>query len=346
MCGTAQVIPRYDSQVREEVAQPAKVAETAKPFQTGPDVPAAKEKKLTAPRMLAGAAAATTDEEGRVAWKAAYLALLADTRARHHARLAAMKQLLPSLAAWVRKLWQDVGGARRPVPTEVHLRPTATVGKQLEKAEVLLGLMEGCLVPTEKHLMEAEVHLRSAKEPLKAAEAQVVPEEAPQMSTVKAVVGAPQAGESAEGHWRQSGRRGVQTGSAVDGKNGPQEVVQTACHNRVSPQGQCLEPLEVSMVPARGTRRPAKTPPASAGARCKQCNGAGCQNDGSAGRTCEKRVVREKQMAAERHELRPPVKAPGRQSGGEVARTGFIRQPERIEVRLSSDGCRVAARVC
>jgi hypothetical protein len=52
-----------------------------------------------APRMSAGAAAAARDEEGRAARKAAYLAMFADTRARHHTRLAAMKQCLPSLAA-------------------------------------------------------------------------------------------------------------------------------------------------------------------------------------------------------------------------------------------------------
>ncbi len=82
--------------------------------------------------------------------KAAYLALLADTRARHHARLAAMKQRLPSLAARLRRLWQDVGCARRPAPAKGHLSVTATVEKQLEKAEVLLRLTEDYLVPTEE----------------------------------------------------------------------------------------------------------------------------------------------------------------------------------------------------
>jgi hypothetical protein len=183
--------------------------------------------------MSAGAAAAATDEEGRAARKAAYLALLADARARYHARLAAIKQRLPALAARLRELWQDVGGARGPVPTKVHLRATVTVEKQLEKAEVLLRLMEDCLVPTEKHLMQAEVHLRSAKEHLEAAEAQLAPEDAPLMSTVKAVAGALHAGESAEGHWRQGGRRGAQAGSAADGKGGPHEVMRTARHNRV-----------------------------------------------------------------------------------------------------------------
>jgi hypothetical protein len=66
-----------------------------------------------APRMSA-------DEEGRAARKAAYLAMFADTRARHHTRLAAMKQRLPSLAARLRRLWQDVGCARRPAPAKVH----------------------------------------------------------------------------------------------------------------------------------------------------------------------------------------------------------------------------------
>jgi hypothetical protein len=153
--------------------------------------------------MSAGVAANATDEEARASLKAAYLARLADLRARQYARLAAMKQRLRSLAARLQNLWQDLGGARRPVPSKMHLRATATVEKQLGKAEVLLRLTEDCLVPTEEYLMQAEVHLRSAKKHLEATEAQLAPVEAPPMSTVKAVVGALHAGEPAEGHWRQ-----------------------------------------------------------------------------------------------------------------------------------------------
>jgi hypothetical protein len=43
-----------------------------------------------------------------------------------------------SREARLQELWQDVGGARRPAPTKVHLRATAAVDKQLEKAETLL----------------------------------------------------------------------------------------------------------------------------------------------------------------------------------------------------------------
>jgi hypothetical protein len=59
----------------------------------------------------------------------------------------------------------------------------------------------------------------------------------------------------------------------------------------------------------------------------------------------ERRVIGEKQMAAGRPG-RPPLKAPGRQSGGEAAGTGSGRRPERIEARLSGDGGRGAAPVC
>ncbi len=82
------------------------------------------------------------------------------------------------------------------------LPDTATVKKQLEKAEVLLRLMEDYLVPTEEYLMQSEAHLRSAKEHLEAAETQLAPAEAPPM-TVKTVVGALHTGELAKGHWRQ-----------------------------------------------------------------------------------------------------------------------------------------------
>jgi hypothetical protein len=136
----------------------------------------------------AGAVAAATDEERRAALKATYHAQLADVRARHHARLAAMKQRLPSLSAWLRKLWQDMGGARWPAPTKVHLRATATVEKQLEKAAMLLGSAESNLAPTEWNLTEAEGYLRSAKALFEASEAQLAPAEVPPVSTDKAVV--------------------------------------------------------------------------------------------------------------------------------------------------------------
>jgi hypothetical protein len=96
--------------------------------------------------MSAGVAANATGEERRASLKAAYLARLADVRACQYARLAAMKQHLPSLAARLQNLCQDLGGARRPVPSKMHLRATATLEKRLGKAEVLLRLTEDCLV--------------------------------------------------------------------------------------------------------------------------------------------------------------------------------------------------------
>jgi hypothetical protein len=161
--------------------------------ETSRGVPAAGEEMLPTSRITAGAAAVATDEERRAARKAAYQAQLDDVKARHHAQLAAMKQRLPSLEARLQELWQDVGDARRPAPTKVHLRATAAVDKQSEKAETLLRFTERHLEPTEENLTEAEGYLRSAKVHLEAAEAQLAPAEAPTMSTVKAVAGAQHA---------------------------------------------------------------------------------------------------------------------------------------------------------
>jgi hypothetical protein len=99
-----QMLARSATQAHEKVAQPAETAGTATPSQTGRDVPTAKEEKLITGGVSANAAATATDEERRGARKAAYLAMIADTEARRHAQLAAMKQRLPSLAQW-----QDVG---------------------------------------------------------------------------------------------------------------------------------------------------------------------------------------------------------------------------------------------
>ncbi len=63
-----------------------------------------------------------------------------------------------------------MGRTRRPAPTRVHLKATATVEWQLEKAEALLRLTEDNLEPVEGRLMEAEVYLRSTREHLEAIE--------------------------------------------------------------------------------------------------------------------------------------------------------------------------------
>ncbi len=153
-----------------------------------------------------------------MARKAAYQAQLADVKVRHHAQLAAMKQRLPSLEAQLQELWQDVGGARRPAPTKVHLRATSAVDKQLEKAETLLRFAERHLEPTEGNLTEAEGYLRSAKVHLEAAETQLAPAEAPPMSTVKAVAGAQHAEEvgGRQGHHQRSQGRGAGSTMARD----------------------------------------------------------------------------------------------------------------------------------
>jgi hypothetical protein len=83
----------------------------------------------------------------------------------------------------------SAGAARRPASAKVHLRATATVEKQLEKAEALLRLTEDYLVPTEEYLMQAEAYLRSTREHLEAAETQLAPAGAPLISTSKTVAG-------------------------------------------------------------------------------------------------------------------------------------------------------------
>jgi hypothetical protein len=271
----------------EETEQPAEAA--------GRDIPAAKEEMLTTSGMSAGAVAAATDEERRAARRADHQARLADVRAHHHARLAARKQRLPLLAARLWKLWRDVGGASRPAPTRVHLRATAAVEKQLEKAEVLLQLTGDCLAPSEAYLMKAEVHLRSAKEHLEAAEAELEPAEAPQVSTDVAVVGVlnerepvrrPPKGKAwslqkrawclpgeargqPERH-RRPQERGVdgRPDLLLKGKAAPRESCgqhATTWFRREGPKGHGLEPSEAVLVPTSGGRRPARTPPASTG---------------------------------------------------------------------------------
>jgi hypothetical protein len=93
----SQVLAMSATQVHEEAEQPAETMRTA------------------------------TDEEGRETQKAICLAMIADKEDSHHARLAAMKQRLPSLTARLRRLWRDVGCARRPAPTRVYLKAIATV---------------------------------------------------------------------------------------------------------------------------------------------------------------------------------------------------------------------------
>ncbi len=216
--GAAQVGPAHVAVARmlarsaaalEEAAQAAEAAGTATPSQTGRDVPAEEEEKLTVGGVSASTAATTADEERRAARKVAYLTLVADAKARRRARLTDMKQRLPSLAAQLRKLWQDVGCARKSASTKVHLRATATVDDQLKKAEMLLRLMEANLEPVEEHLMKAEAYLRSARELLEVIEARMAPAEAPPGSPVKAVVGFLRAGEPIEEHHGQGGRQGA-----------------------------------------------------------------------------------------------------------------------------------------
>ncbi len=185
------------------------------------DVSTAKEEKLIVGGVSANAVATATDEERRAARKAAYLTMVADTKAHCRAQLTDMNQPLPSLAARMRRLWQDVGCARKSASTKVLLRASATVDEQLEKAETLLQFTEKNLKPVEWRLMEAEVYLRSVREHLEVIETQMAPAKAPPRSPVKAVVGFLRAGEPIEEHHGQGGWRGTRASPAADREGGP-----------------------------------------------------------------------------------------------------------------------------
>jgi hypothetical protein len=131
----------------EEAAQVAETAGTETSSQTGRDVPAAKEEKLIVGGVSANAVATVTDEERRAARKVAHLAGIADEKASRHAQLTNMKLRLPSLAARLRRMWQDVGCTRKSSSTKVHLRASAAVEEQLKKAEMLLQFTEENLKP-------------------------------------------------------------------------------------------------------------------------------------------------------------------------------------------------------
>jgi hypothetical protein len=249
---------------REEAAQAAETAGTETSSQTGRDVPAAKEEKLIAGGVSANAVATVADEERRAARKVAHLARLADEKASRHAQLTGMKQRLPSLAARLRRLWQDVGRARMSSSTMVHLRASATVEEQLKKAEMLLQFTEENLKPVEWHLMEAEVYLKSARGHRDANGACEGTTEVTSQGCCGipacggADQGAPRAGRparSASQPYCQRGRRppgrraSSASGSGLDAR---------------TPKGHGLEPPEAGVVPTGGARRQARMPSASA----------------------------------------------------------------------------------
>jgi hypothetical protein len=132
-----------------------------------------------------------------------------------------MKQRLPSLAARLRRLWQDVGCARKSSSTKVHLRASAAVGEQLKKAEMLLQFTEENLKPVEWHLMEAQVYLKSAREHLEVIETRMAPAKSLPRTPVKAVVGFLHAGEPIEEHHGQGGLGGARAGPAASGGGDP-----------------------------------------------------------------------------------------------------------------------------
>ncbi len=252
----------------EEAAQAAEAAETATPSQTGRDVSVVRQEKLIVGGVSASTAATATDEERRAARKVTYLTMVTDTEARRRAQLTDMKQRLPSLVARLRRLWQDVGCARKSAPTKVLLRASATVDEQLEKAKTLLQFTEKNLKPVEWCLMEEEVYLRSAREHLEVIETRMAPAKALPTSPVKTVVGFLRAGEPIEEHHGQGGRREARAGPfcwrgrrppgrRASGASGPGPDART-------PKGHGLEPPETGVVPTGGARGQARTPPASA----------------------------------------------------------------------------------
>ena len=333
----------------EEAAQAAEAAGTATPSQTGRGVPAAKEEKLIVGGASASTAATTADEERRAARKVAYLTLVADTEARRRARLTDMKQRLPSLAAQLQRLRQDVGCTERPAPTKVHLRATATVDDQLKKAEMLLRLMEANLEPEKGHLMEAEAYLRSARELLEVIETRMAPTEAPPRSPIKAVVGFLRAGEPVEGHHRQDDQQEARVSPAVSGGGDPRGDERAACRDQISTRR-----------PPRGMvwslRKRAWCPPGEFGGRRGRRRRRHERDAGNAApRKADEMVPRdglavlrtsgEKRVTAERQE-RPPPKVPGRRSGGETAGTDTGGWPERVETGPPSDGGEITASAC
>jgi hypothetical protein len=344
----AQMLAR-SAMAPEEAAQAAGAAGTATPSKTGRDVPAAKEEKLVVGGVSANVVVTATDEERRAARKATYLAGIADAKARRQARLTDMKQRLPSLAARLRRLWQDVRCTRKSASTKVHLRASAAVEEQLEKAEMLLQFTEKNLKPLEWHLMEAEVYLKSAREHLEVIETRMAPARAPPRSPAKAVVGFLRAGEPVKEHHGQGGRRGARAGPTAGGGDEPRGDERAVRQDQVPTRG-----------PPRGMvwslRKRAWCPPGELGGRRgrhrrRHERDAG----GTAARKADKtvprdvpvtlRTSREKQVAAERVEW-PPPKAPGRWSGGETAGTDTGGWPEWVEARPSGGGGGIAALAC
>jgi hypothetical protein len=174
----------------------------------------------------------------------------------------------------------------------------------------------------------------------------MAPARAPPRSPVKAVVGYLRAGEPIEEHHGQGGRRGTRASPAADREGGPRRDERAVRQDQVPTRG-----------PPRGMvwslRKRAWCPPGELGGRRRrhrrqQERDAG----GTAARKADKTVPRdvpvtlrtsgEKQVAAERLEW-PPPKAPGRWSGGEVARTDTCGWPEWIEARPSGGGGGIAA---
>jgi hypothetical protein len=226
-----------ETPAHKEAAQAAETAGTATPSQTGQDVSAAKEEKLIVGGASVSTAATTADEERRAVRKVAYLTLVADTEARRRARLTDMKQRLPSLAAQLRKLWQDVGCARKSASTKVLLRASAPVDEQLGKAETLLQFTEKNLKPVEECLMEAEVYLRSAREHLEVIETRMAPARALPRTPVKTVVGFLHAGEPIEEHHGQGGLQGARADPTTGGGGNPRGDERAVRQDQVPTRG-------------------------------------------------------------------------------------------------------------
>jgi hypothetical protein len=197
--------------------------------------------------------------------------------------------------------------------------------------------------------MEAEAYLRSARKLLEVIETRMAPVESPPRSPVKAVVGFLRAGEPIEGHHRQDGRQEARVSPAASGGGNPRGDEWAGCRDQVS-----------TRKPPRGMvwslRKRAWCPPGELGGRRgyrrrRHERDAG----GAAARRADETVPRdgsvalrtsgERRVTAERHE-RPPLKAPGRWSGGEAAGTDTGGWPERVETRPPSGGGGIAALAC
>jgi hypothetical protein len=94
---------------------------------------------------------------------AAEVCLVEKREAELRARVKAVKQRLPVVAAQLGLLWKTVVGMGRPTSSDMQLTATGskmTMEEHVATAETHLGYTEGHLQPSDEHLADVEVHLK------------------------------------------------------------------------------------------------------------------------------------------------------------------------------------------